>query len=391
MTQTGRIRVAYLTPNLNLGGAERQMVILAAGLPTDEFEVRFLLLSERGPLAEVAETAGARVEVLGLSQRDCVPLRPRCLAAAARALRRYRVLARDVDIVDAWLAPAMTVAMLAQPFAHVPVLIGGRRSLDDLYRSRPRYRRAAASAAARRMDAMVANSRIAAAEVIENDRVPADRVHVIPNAVLPAASTPADRTRYRSAWGFSDAQVVVGCVANYKREKGLDVLLEAAVIARRVIPNLALIMVGEGAMRGELELLVRERGLENTVRLHGTEADARRVYPAFDVLVQASRTEGLPNVILEAAVVGLPIVATSVGGTTEILTDDLDALLVPPDDASALADAIGRVAADPALRERLGGAARQRALGYSPDRLVEATAALYQRLARATSGGRVTD
>ncbi len=377
----GPLRVAYLTPTLHAGGAERQMVILAGALPRDLFQVRFLVLSERGPLAEEAEAVGARVDVLGLRQQDCVPLHPRCLTAAARALRRYRTLAAGVDIVDAWLVPAMTFAVLAQPLVRVPILLGGRRSLGDLYRSKPWYRRAAAAAAARRMAAIVANSRAAAAEVIAQDRVQPGRVHVIPNAVLPAASSPSDRLHYRAGWGFSENQLVVGCVANYKPEKGLGLLVDAVDRLREELPQLRVVIVGEGPLRNELEGEIRRRGLEPIVRLHGPEPDARRVYSAFDLFVQASETEGLPNVVLEAAAAGLPIVATAVGGTTEILTADENALLVDSGDAAGLARAIGRMAADPELRERLGRAAREQASDFSAERLVEATASLYLRLA----------
>jgi glycosyltransferase involved in cell wall biosynthesis len=357
------------------------MVILAGALPRDRFDVRFLLLSERGPLAEQAEAVGARVDVLGLRQRDCSPLRPRCLLAAARALRRYRALTKGVDIVDAWLVPAMTFAVLAQPVVRVPVLLGGRRNLADVYGSKPWYRRASASAATRRVDAVVANSRAAAAEVITRDRVAPNRVHVIPNAVLPSTSSPADRLRQRVRWEVAPGELVIGSVANYKRAKGLGLLVDVAERLRDHVPRLRFVIVGEGPLRSELEAEIRHRGLESMVRLNGAEPDARLVYSAFDIFVQASETEGLPNVVLEAAAEGLPIVATAVGGTREILTADVNALLVRSGDAAGLAAAIGRVAADPELRDRLGWAARDRAADFSTARLVEATSALYLRLA----------
>jgi glycosyltransferase involved in cell wall biosynthesis len=357
------------------------MVILAGALPKEQFEVRFLVFSERGPLAEQAEAAGARVHVLGLRQEDCAPFRPQCLRAAIRALRRYRALTVDVDIVDAWLGPAMIFAMLAQPLVRVPTLLGGRRWLAGLYRSKPWYRRAATLAAARRMDAIVTNSRVAAAELITQDGVAPDRVHVIPNAVLPAVSSPAGRQRYRAGWGFSADHLVAGCVANYKAEKGLGLLIDAAGHLRDQVPELRFVIVGEGPLRGELEAQIRRRQLESIVRLHGTEPDARLVYSAFDLFVQASETEGLPNVILEAAAAGLPIVATSVGGTSEIVTTEQNALLVESGDAAALATAIGRMAAAPELRERLRHAALMRAADFSEERLVGATASLYLQLA----------
>jgi glycosyltransferase involved in cell wall biosynthesis len=211
--------------------------------------------------------------------------------------------------------------------------------------------------------------------------VAANRVHVIPNAVLPAASSPADRQRYRAAWGFTAGEFVVGCVANYRPEKGLDMLIDAALRLHDLVPELRIVLVGEGPLRDELAGTIHGRGLDSVFRLHGAEPDARRVYTAFDSLVQASRTEGLPNVILEAAAAGLPIVATAVGGTAEVLTADRNALLVKQGDAGGMAVAIRRLAENPDLRERLGRAARDRAAEFSVERLVTATTALYLGLA----------
>lgn len=368
------------------------MVILAGGLPRDLFEVRFLVLSERGPLAGEVEAAGVPVHLLGLDRHLCAPIRPGCLPAVLRALRRYRALTRDVDIVDGWLVPAMTFSMVAQPLAHVPVLIGGRRNLGDVYQAKPLYRRAAAAAAERWMTAVVANSRAAALEVASQEGVLPSRVHVIPNAVLPSTSTAGDRQRYREAWGAAQNDIVVGCVANYKREKGLDLLIDAAGLLREEVPHLRIVVVGEGPLRRELEVEIHRRRLDGIVRLHGLEPDARPAFGAFDALVQASRSEGLPNAVLEGAAAGLPIVATDVGGTSEILTADRDALLVRKDDASALAHAIRRVVSEPELRRRLGAAARMRAADFSAERLIERTAALYRELAgRSPTGARESD
>jgi glycosyltransferase involved in cell wall biosynthesis len=377
----GPIRIAYLT-TLAQGGAERQMLILAGALPKDEFAVSFIVLSDRGAMTGEAEALGVPVDVLGLSRSACSPIRPGCLVTAVRAARRYRTLTADVDIVDAWLVPPMIFAAVVQPYARVPVLIGGRRNLGDLYRGKSRLRRLAAKLAGRRMAAIVANSRVAAEEAVELDGIDRARVHVIPNAVQPVVRSAADRDAIRTDWGFADEDVVVGTVGNYKPEKGLASIVAAAGSLHDRFPQLRFVLVGEGPLRADLEAEIARLRLTGVVRLHGAEPDARRLYPAFDMLVQASLTEGLPNAVLEAAAVGLPIVATAVGGTTEILTADVDAVLVEARSPEAIAAAIARLVEDPALRERLGRAAAARAADYSPTHLVESTGALYRRLAR---------
>jgi L-malate glycosyltransferase len=375
-----RIRVAFLTPSLNPGGAERQMLTLAAMLPKAAFEVRFLLLWERGTWAAEAEALGVPVDLLGLRRDQCAPLRPRCLTDLLQAVRRFVALTRDVDIVDAWLVPSFTFAGFAQPIARVPILVAGRRSLADLYRSKPWYRKVAARWATRAMDAVVANSRAAAREAIVSERIDRARVHVIPNAVVPVEISSAERLRYRRAWGFSDRHVVVGCVANYKPGKGLEALVEVAAHLRDDAPELRYVFVGEGPLRATLAGQIAKHGLGSIIFLNGLAEDARRVYPAFDIAVQASASEGLPNVILEAAAAGLPVVATAVGGTSDVLTSEENALLVPDADSGRLASAILRLTKDAGLRERLGAAARERSTDFSPARLAGSTGALYERL-----------
>jgi glycosyltransferase involved in cell wall biosynthesis len=374
------LRIAYLTPTLETGGAERQMLILAANLPRDEFEVRFLLLSRPGAMADEARAAGASLYRLGLDHTACAAFRPGCLPAALRAIRRYRALTADVDIVDAWLVPSQIFAAAARPFAPVPVLIGGRRSLDDVYATKSRARRMLASVAARRMDLVVANSCAAADDAMLHDGIDPSRVRVIPNAVLPAPG-PLPRATIRQGWGIDDESlVVVGCVGNYKPEKGHRHLIEAAARLRQGWPLLRFVLVGEGPLRGDLEAQIRRLDLSEVVILAGPAADARETYAGFDIVVQASDTEGLPNVILEAAAAGSAIVATAVGGTAEVLTDRRDGILVPKADVGALVAAIERLASDPMLRRQLGAAARARSAAFAPERLVTATAEMYRQL-----------
>jgi glycosyltransferase involved in cell wall biosynthesis len=357
------------------------MLLLAGSLPRSAFDLRFLVLSEPGDLAAEAEALGVPVHVLGLRRGTCREFTPGCLGDAARALRAYRRLTRDVDIVDAWLVPAYTFAGLAQPLARVPVLVAGRRSAIGVNRTRTWYREVAGRIAMRGFDAVVANSQAAANEAIAIERINPARVHVIRNAVIPVETTDAQRLRFRQGWGFSPQDVVVGCVGNFKPGKGQQVLLEVASELRERYPSLRYCFVGDGPLREWLASEIRRRRLDTIVALHSGEQDARHVYAAFDIAAQASESEGLPNAVLEAAAANLPIVATAVGGTAEILTGGVDGILVPKGDRQGLVDAIGHLAEDHRLRHRLGLAAQARAQAFSPMRLAEQTGALYLRLA----------
>lgn len=379
-TPKRRIRIALLAPFLPPGGAERQMMYLAAALPRPEFDVRFILLSERGPLADEAEALGLRVDVLGIDRHACSGVRPACVMALARAVRSYYRLTRGVDIVDAWLVPAYTFAGIVQPIARVPVLMAGRRSLLDVERTRRWYRELAGSLSMRFVDAVVANSQAAADQAVETEGIARERVHVIRNAVEPIAASDADVRSWRRRWGADDAEVVAGCVASLQAGKGHDLLLDVVDSLRDTLPTLRMVFIGDGPLRDPLQREIDRRGLGELVTLHTGVLDARGCYPALDIAVQASESEGLPNVVLEAAAAGRAIVATDVGGTREIITNDLDGLLVARGDRDGLAAALARVASDEDLRVRLGTAARERSRSFSIARLAAETGGLYARL-----------
>jgi glycosyltransferase involved in cell wall biosynthesis len=383
------IRVILLAPTLFPGGAERQMVYLAAGLPRDRFEVRFVLLAERGPLASEAEAAGVPVEVLGLTRSACRTPGPACVRTVVHALRRYRELIKGVDIVDAWTVPAYTFAGLVRPVAGVPVLLAGRRSLPDVQRTRTRARELARGVAMRRVDGVVANSQAAADVAVSVERIPADKVHVIRNGVAPGSLSPDERARLRAGWGVGDDQVLLGCVASLREGKGHAMLIDVIARLRASDDRVRGVFVGSGRQYGPILSAIEARGLGNTIALDTGISDARRIPGAFDIAVQASDTEGLPNAVLEAAAAGVAIVATAVGGTPEVIVDGRDGILVPRRDPDALFLALDRLRGDDDLRIKLGRAAAERARAFTPDALVSQTASLYDRLLRASAGKHV--
>lgn len=356
------------------------MVYLAQGLPGSEFDVRFILMSGRGRLAAEAAAAGATIDVLGIDRDRCRRSPVRCLPLLLRALRRYRALTRGVDIVDAWLVPAYTFAGLARPAARTPLLIAGRRSSLDVARTRTRSRELAGRLAMRQVDAVIANSRTAAREAIELEGIDQGKVHVVHNAVEAWPDPATDDPALRRSWGWSSEHVVVGCVGTLKPGKGQELLLDIASRAKEGASDLRFVLVGNGPLLPEFEARIEREGLAGTVRLVTDVSDARPVYGAMDICVQASHSEGLPNVVLEAAVARRAIVATDVGGTNEIVTNERDGILVERGDVEALWAAIMRLARDPGLRHRLGEAAGRRAEDFSVDALVTNTAALYRRL-----------
>jgi glycosyltransferase involved in cell wall biosynthesis len=208
----------------------------------------------------------------------------------------------------------------------------------------------------------------------------------INNAVLPdlGSAGPDDSSAIRSA-GRGLAHPVLGVVGRLSPEKGVDVFLDACAVLARTGQQFSALIAGDGPERGRLEARLRDRGLGDRVRLLGQVSSVRSLYSVIDVLVIPSRSEGLPNALLEGLGADLPAVATAVGAIPEVLADPRVGLVVPPGDPHALAAAIAPAWA---LRHSPDGRTARAAVAeaYSLERRVRLHIDLYEEL---TSRSRV--
>ncbi len=381
---TAKIRIAYLSLNRQVGGAERQMLALAERLPRDRFAPELIVVAAVGRQAERAEQAGIPVRSLepriGAADVVEVGMVGRLRSRAAKAAQLVRV-ARNAryDVIDAWLYPADIASAFIRPVARWPLVFSGRRNVDPHDRFGP-LGGVVETIANGLTDTVVANSQAAASHAIATQRVRPDRVRIIRNGVeLPAPIEAEERRARRDALGATKGSVIVGCVASYTPAKRLDLLVDAFAAVARELPEARLELIGEGPQREALQAQVQALGLGGRVCLHGFEAEPERLYPAFDIVALSSDREGLPNALLEAGAAATAIVSTAAGGTTEIVLDGETGLLVPVADVGALARAMAQLLTDPELRSRLGAAARRHVQAtFGMDRFVAEFAALYE-------------
>jgi len=187
-----------------------------------------------------------------------------------------------------------------------------------------------------------------------------ETVGVIYNGIeIGASPIPDTRARVRRELGVSDGTFVVGTIARLDPVKNLNTLVDAIGILSAEPAEVLLVVIGDGPERGSLERQVAERGLEDGIRFLGHRDDARDWLAGCDVYANSSISEGVSLTILEGMAAGLPVVATAVGGTPEVV-DDTCGRLVPARDASALADALRALGDDADLRRTLGQVARAR-------------------------------
>jgi glycosyltransferase involved in cell wall biosynthesis len=194
-----------------------------------------------------------------------------------------------------------------------------------------------------------------------------------------------ERARVRRELGVADDEVLIGTVANYREQKGYPELLEAARTVLDAVPNARFVAVGQGPLEAEIVDLHRRLGLGDRFVLLGYREDPERVLAACDVFVLASRYEGYPIALMEALSLGLPVVATAVGGVAQAVSDGENGLLVPPRRPGDLAGALVTVTSDADLRARLGAEAAATGARYDIALSVRRIEAIYEELAARSS------
>jgi glycosyltransferase involved in cell wall biosynthesis len=175
-----------------------------------------------------------------------------------------------------------------------------------------------------------------------------DRIRVIYNAIDPTRfQEPDSRYRAKLLRYFRQPRThLIGAAGRLSPEKGFDVLVRAAERVLREQPSTGFVLFGEGPERASLQKQINAAGLGQSFVLAGFRADLDRFLPHFDLLVLPSYTEGMPNVVLEAFAAGVPVVATAVGGTPEIIEDGISGYLVPSGDDKTMAEHIGQALAN---------------------------------------------
>lgn len=221
--------------------------------------------------------------------------------------------------------------------------------------------------------------------------VPAERVTFIPNGVdintfVPHISGQA----FREQLGVSPEAPLVGFVGRLAWEKGPDQFIRAAAHVHRQRPEVHFALVGEGNMQDELLQMVIEMGLSECVHLAGLCSDTSQIYPAFDLVAQTSRVEGMPFALLEAMACGRPVVAINVGGVVELVEVGTSGLLLGPGDWEGVGNAIIDLLSRPMDLTEMGRMARQRVVqSFDLNQSVRLTADLFDRLANVKSSRRV--
>lgn len=242
------------------------------------------------------------------------------------------------------------------------------------------------------IDRYIAVSEANSKYLIEEKRIPARKVTVIQNGCSMDRVNPekAHPEGIRESLGFSKSDIVLIVMARLEPQKGHKILLQALSTVRAEFPNIRLICLGTGALKDELNSLARELKLNEIVRFVGFQSNVADWLAVADIGVLPSFYEGLPLTAVETLAAGLPLVATAVDGTPEVVLDGKTGLLVPPGDPAAMAGAIRQLARQSELRQKLAKAGREWVLQrFTIERQIEQTSSLYlsewQRYSRSSA------
>jgi len=346
------MNIVHLMASPFYGGPERQVLGLARSLPA-EYQTVFLSFAERG----LSEDFLNRARTEGFSAVCLRENAPHLLRASAEVADRLRQHRADVLCCSGYKPDI--IGWLAARRAGVPVLAIAHGWTSATWKVR--IYEALDRLVMRGMDAVVAVSAAQAAKVRKAGVRPG-RIHVIRNAIHTAALARVNPHYKNLLLGYfpRPPRHVVVSAGRLSSEKGFEVLIEAASQVCARYPETGFVLFGEGPLRAVLARQIVARRLQEHFILAGFRRDVEAFLPHADLAVLSSYTEGLPVVVLEAMAAGLPVVATAVGGTPEVIDEGLQGHLVPAGDPGALARRIGDLLTQESVRRAMGARARQR-------------------------------
>lgn len=360
-------------PTLALGGMETLTCNLAVELAIRGHTVGITCLeSEGGPLALQLRDSGIEVRLV-----PCPGVRPNILPDP---LLKTHFESLSPDVVHTHNG-VWAKAALAARAAHVPAVLN---TLHGFALGEPWYYDALRWWASRYTAHIAAVSEPLRHHLITSSKVPSAKISVLPNGIDTVRFAPRKADGYlRRRLGISGTTPLVGCIARLDPVKNHTALISAFARVSALCPQAHLVMIGDGPLRGELENQVRAMGLGDIVHFTGEFADPANLYRDLDVFALASLYEGTSISILEALASSVPVVATNVGGNCALLEIGRCGLLVPPNDAPALAEAIVSILLNPRLGEELAAGGRGWVTStYSLEAMVQKYESLYYDLLR---------
>lgn len=373
-----RLKILFVIDGIEFGGGERVFAQIINSLPQDRFK-SFLATTSNKAFTNTIKVQDITIFPMDFKNRYNVAI----LLRLMRIIKEQRI-----DIVHGQGARAEFYARLAAGFSGrktyvstvaVPVEgydVGPLKKL--LYRAFDRFSEGYVN-----RFIVVSDSLVKA--MVHGHGVAREKVIKIYNGIETDIYQPADhsanRHRIREEFRVADKEILIGAIGRLTWPKGFEFFIQAIPDILQVLPNARFLLVGDGALRHNLETLARSLNLQNHLLFAGQRTDIRDILTALDVVVVPSIQEGFPVLTLEAMAMEKPIVATEIDGITEQITDGMEGLLVPPRVPAAIAQATIRLKNDQHTARLLGRNARKRVLrDFSIHKMMAETIKVYETL-----------
>lgn len=365
-TPRARMRVMEILGNAVVGGMESYVLRLIRALPRDAWDVICLCPYESSITHEL-RNAGCTVYI--------TPIRDdpqwHSVHFAATLVREHHI-----QVIHAHLSNAHVLGALVSGITGVPCLVtihGRSLPIMDLEICRTCKTHVTVVTESAYWHALSLG-------------INPDHVQFIPNGIDTETFRNSSRpSAWRELLGVKTDQVLIGQVGRLAPEKGPELFLRSAWIVHRHCADARFVLVGEGPLRAELESLVCELKLEGIVQLVGVQFDMHHIYPALDLLVLGSHSEGMPFALLEGMACAIPVVATNVGGVCEVVESEKTGLLAIPGDPESIAHGVLQLIKAPERRRAMGVQARQRmverfSFSQSAEKMVNLLASLAKQV-----------
>lgn len=366
MAQAGsRIRVMHLIHQLGAGGAENGIINLANTIDRETFDMAICSIAGHGARSTHLATD---VDFFALNKKQGNDPR---LPFRLRAL--FRSWKPDIVHTHAW--GTLFEGFVGAKMARVPVLVHGEHgTIEDKPLNRFVQRNLW-----KWFDAVLSVSEVHRTTLSRTIGFPEDRIQVLKNGVDADVFSPMPCP---NVFGL-EGRFVVGTIGRLVPIKNQALLIKAVARARAECPDIALVIVGDGPLRQDLQTLASDLGLTDAITFAGQRFDMPEVYNSLDLFVLPSLSEGMSNTILEAMSCQLPVLATNVGGNPELIRHRVTGMLTESNDALQMAETISLLRSDQGLRENISRQARQAILANcSLDRMVSKYQDFYHHLAQ---------
>lgn len=333
MGEIKKVKICFLITGLNIGGAEMMLYRLIEKLDKSRYEIVVISILSLGEIAFKIRKLG--IEVISLEMKSKLDI--------SVIMRLVRLLKeKKPTILHSYLYHANLLGRIAGKIAGVPLIISSIRNTIFGGKIRELMLRYTDFCA----DATTIICEAAANRMYERKVVPKEKLHVIYNGIDPQLYQiykRDDKDKILSRLSLSTGVPVLLTVGRLQQQKGYQYLIQSSFELKNRGHNFVWLIAGEGELRPYLEQLIISYKLQQEIRLLGIRDDVPMLLCASDIFVLSSLWEGLPGVVLEAMAAGLPVVATNVGGTPELVEDGINGFLVPPANPTMMADAIEKL------------------------------------------------